>query len=202
MIYYLYVLIPLVGFGFFHTISAGESFRSRMLSRMPISIRLYAGIRAFISLGLLVISIYILFRITLNTPSLFNPLRGIPAMSPSLVAVWIAGSALRQVAMAGRIPQFFGFQEDPKIFIFSGVYTLCRHPMYTGWLIATWGLILSKPFILTLFYNILLTIIIVLLALQEEKQMIRLFGGKYIAYQRRTPFLIPYGFFKKREPIG
>ncbi|MEW5910328.1 MAG: methyltransferase [Thermodesulfobacteriota bacterium] len=199
MISYLAVLLSLIGFGAFHIISADETFRSRTLNLTRTSNRIYVGIRAFISLGLLMISILLLFRLAQDTPPLFYPLRGIPAIIPSLIAIWMAGSALRQVAVAGRILQFFGLQENPKLFIFSGIYTFCRHPMYSGWLFASWGLILSKPFILTLFYNLLLTVIVIFMALQEEKRMIRLFGGKYLAYRRQVPFLLPYGILKKRE---
>jgi methanethiol S-methyltransferase len=68
--------------------------------------------------------------------------------------------------------------------------------MYAGWLIASWGLVLSKPYLLTVFYNLLLTAFVVFLALQEERRMIELFGDKYRAYQKQIPFILPYGFLK------
>jgi len=37
-------------------------------------------------------------------------------------------------------------------------------------------------------------------ARQEEKQMIALFGDKYRAYQKQVPFLLPYGFLKRKMP--
>jgi protein-S-isoprenylcysteine O-methyltransferase Ste14 len=97
---------------------------------------------------------------------------------------------------ARRLPQFFGFEEFPKLYIFTGAYTVCRHPMYTAWLTAAWGLLLSKPFLLIVFYNFLLTGFVVYAARQEERQMITLFGDKYRAYQKQIPFLLPYGFLK------
>jgi protein-S-isoprenylcysteine O-methyltransferase Ste14 len=154
--------------------------------------------RAVVSFGLLVFSVVVLFQWADGTRVLFVPLTGTPAILPALFTFWIAGRALSQVAKAGRLPQFFGFQDTPKIFIFTGAFTLCRHPMYAGWLIASWGLDLSKPFLLTVFYNLLLTAFVVFLAFQEERRMIEIFGGKYRAYRRQIPFLLPYGFLKKQ----
>jgi protein-S-isoprenylcysteine O-methyltransferase Ste14 len=37
-------------------------------------------------------------------------------------------------------------------------------------------------------------------ARQEEKQMIALFGDKYCAYRKQVPFLVPYGFLKRKMP--
>lgn len=199
---YAWLLLVLLSFGTFHTMSAGEPFRSAVLARIPIGIRVYTGIRALISFCLLIVSVIVLFRMAEHTIAFFPPLKGIPAIIPAMFALWIAGTALRQVAKAGRLPQLFGFQEYPRLFIFSGAYTLCRHPMYSGWLIASWGLMISKPFLLTLFYNLLLTALVVLIALQEEKRMISLFGDKYAAYRKQTPFLLPYGFLKKPSWIN
>jgi len=97
---------------------------------------------------------------------------------------------------AGRLPQFFGFEEFPKLFIYTGAYAICRHPMYTAWLAAAWGLLISKPYLLTVFYNLLVTCFVVYAALQEERQMLALFGDKYRTYQKQVPFLLPYGFLK------
>ena len=195
---YAWLLLALLGFGAFHTMSANEGVRSAVLKRMNLSSHFYNGIRAAISFTLLILSVAVLFRMAERTIAFFPPLKGIPAIIPAMVALWIAGTALRQVAKAGRLPQFFGFQEYPRLFIFSGAYALCRHPMYSGWLIASWGLMISKPFLLTLFYNLLLTALVVLIALQEERRMISLFGDKYAAYRKQTPFLLPYGFLIKQ----
>jgi hypothetical protein len=73
-----------------------------------------------VSFGLLVLSVAVLFHWADGTRLLFVPLTGIPAILPALFTFWIAGRALSQVAKAGRLPQFFGFQDTPKIFIFIG----------------------------------------------------------------------------------
>jgi protein-S-isoprenylcysteine O-methyltransferase Ste14 len=186
----------LAGFGAFHELSAREALRAPALAKLRMDPGTYAGLRALVSFGLLVISVVVLFRLAPGTALLFEPLSGPAAVLPALFAFWVAGLALRQVAKAGRLPQFFGFRDSPRIFIFSGAFSLCRHPMYTGWLIASWGLLLSKPHLLTVFYNAILTGYVVYMARQEERRMTTLFGDKYRAYQKQIPFILPYGFLK------
>lgn len=195
---YLWVFLVLAGFGAFHGLSARPAVQTALRERAKISAQAFTGLRAAVSFGLLVLSVLVLFRWAGSTRALFAPLSGIPAILPAMFAFWIAGIALGQVAKAGRLPQFFGFRDSPRLFVFTGAFTLCRHPMYSGWIVASWGLILSKPFLLTVFYNLLLTAFVVFLALQEERRMIGLFGDPYRAYRRQIPFLLPYGFLKRQ----
>jgi protein-S-isoprenylcysteine O-methyltransferase Ste14 len=188
----------LVGFAAFHLGTARESVKTAIRVKTGFSHGAYAAGRALVSLAMLVISVVVLFREAGDTAALFAPRHGMPAILPAMFAFWIAAMALGQVAKSRRLPQFFGFQEYPKLFIFTGAYTVCRHPMYTAWLIASWGLLVSQPYLLTVFYNILLTAFVVYAAQQEERQMIALFGDKYRAYQQQIPFILPYGFLKKQ----
>jgi protein-S-isoprenylcysteine O-methyltransferase Ste14 len=194
------VFVILACFSVFHSLSSREPIKASIRAKTGLSFGAYAGLRSLFSLSLLVLSVVVLFRDAQSTYQIFRPTYGLPAIVPALLTIWITGTALRELARARRLPQFFGFKEYPKLFIFTGAYSLCRHPLYTGWLIAGWGLLLSKPYLLTLFYNFLLTLFVVYMALQEEKQMIALFGDKYSRYQRQVPFLLPYGFLKKRLP--
>jgi protein-S-isoprenylcysteine O-methyltransferase Ste14 len=192
------VFIVLACFSVFHSLSSRESIRVSIRAKAGISFGAYAALRSLFSLSLLVLSVVALFRNAHSTYQIFPPIYGLPAILPALLTIWIAGTALRELAKARRLPQFFGFREYPKLFIFTGAYSICRHPMYAGWLIASWGLLLSKPYLLTIFYNLLLTLFVVYMALQEEKQMMALFSDKYSSYRRQVPFLLPYGFLKKR----
>ena len=193
---YIAVFLILLAFALFHAGTAGEPASSAIRSRTGLSLGAYMGIRALVSLSLLSASVYLLLRLASGTIQLFEPLKGVPAILPAMLAFWIAGTALNQVAKARRLPQFFGFRDEPKLFIFTGAYTFCRHPMYTAWIIAGWGLIISQPYILTVFYNVLVSGFVIYLARREESRMINLFGDKYKAYQKQIPFLLPYGFLK------
>jgi protein-S-isoprenylcysteine O-methyltransferase Ste14 len=198
MVPFLKVFIVLACFSVFHSLSSRESIKASIRAKAGISFGAYAALRSLFSLSLLVLSVVVLFRDAHSTYQIFPPTYGLPAIVPAMLTIWITGTSLGELAKARRLPQFFGFKEYPKLFIFTGAYSICRHPMYAGWLIASWGLLLSKPYLLTLFYNFLLTLFVVYMALQEEKQMIALFGEKYSSYRRQVPFLLPYGFLKKR----
>ena len=190
------VFAVLATFAVFHSLTAGEGTRTWGRRKTGLSHAAYAAVRAAISLALLIFSLFALFRECASTPQLFAPRLGLPAILPSLFTFWLAGLALGQVVKARRLPQFFGFEEFPKLFIFTGAYTICRHPLYTAWLAAAWGLLISKPFLLTLFYDLLVTAFVVHAARQEERRMTALFGDRYRAYQKQVPFLLPYGFLK------
>ena len=183
-------------FAAFHWLTGTERIKSAVQSKTGIPNSAYLGLRGLVSLGLLVLSVVVLFRNATSTTRLFVPYTGLPAIVPTLFAFWVAGKALQQVTKARRLPQFFGFTEYPRLFFFSGAYTICRHPMYAGWLVASWGILLSKPFLLTIFYNVLLTGYVILAALYEERRMVALFGERYRTYQKQIPFLLPYGFLK------
>jgi protein-S-isoprenylcysteine O-methyltransferase Ste14 len=84
-----------------------------------------------------------------------------------------------------------------------GVYRLCRHPQYLGWLLWSYGLMLylvrnyegqhfklgwgmpnSLPWLVS-------ALVIVGVAWLEEIAMERHFGLRYAVYRDRTPFLLP-----------
>jgi protein-S-isoprenylcysteine O-methyltransferase Ste14 len=188
------VFISVAAFAVFHSLTAREGVRTWARRKAGLPYAAGAAVRAAVSLALLIISLLVLFAEGDSTTQLFAPQLGLPAILPSLFTFWLAGMALGQVVKARRLPQFFGFEEFPKLFIYTGAYTVCRHPMYTAWLAAAWGLLISKPFLLTVFYNFLVTCFVVYSARQEERQMIALFGDRYRAYQKQVPFLLPYGF--------
>jgi len=197
MIPYVRIFLILAFFGTFHSLTAKERVRSAIRSKLGMGNPAYAVVRAMISMSVLVLSLVALFYDADATGRLFSPIHGLPAIVPTMFAFWIAMMALGQVAKGRRLPQFFGLKEYPKLFYFSGAYSICRHPMYTGWLIASWGIVMSKPYLLTLFYNLLITLFVIHESLQEEKRMISLFGDRYLAYKKQIPFLLPYGFLKK-----
>jgi protein-S-isoprenylcysteine O-methyltransferase Ste14 len=197
MIPYLRIFLILACFGAFHSLTAKESVKLAIRSKLGMGHPAYAIVRALISLSLLILSIVALFNDAYATKTLFNPIRGLPAIVPTMFAFWIAAMALGQVAKGRCLPQFFGLKEYPKLFFFSGAYSICRHPMYTGWLIASWGIVMSKPYLLTLFYNTLISLFVIHESLQEEKRMTELFGDRYRVYKKKIPFLLPYGFLKK-----
>ncbi|AJY52777.1 MULTISPECIES: methyltransferase family protein [Halomonadaceae] len=81
----------------------------------------------------------------------------------------------------------------------GGLYSLVRHPQYTGLFIALFGEgVVHWP---TLFSIGLFPVIVLAytwLAHREERQMLAWFGDAYRAYQRRVPMFIPrWGQWRK-----
>ena len=74
----------------------------------------------------------------------------------------------------------------------TGLYSLVRHPQYTGLFIGLFGEgVVHWP---TLFSVALLPVIVLaysLLARSEEKRVIEQFGDEYRAYQKRVPMFFP-----------
>lgn len=102
------------------------------------------------------------------------------------------------------------------------IYRISRHPQYLGWILWSYGMLLSLmrvryprrswsigaslPWLLS-------SMVIIGVALLEERSMKRKMGDQYDAYSRKTPFLLPLPrfiagiftlptrvFFKKRFP--
>ena len=74
----------------------------------------------------------------------------------------------------------------------TGLYSLVRHPQYTGLFIGLFGEgVVHWP---TLFSVALFPVIVLAygwLARREEKQVLAQFGEEYRAYQRRVPMFVP-----------
>ena len=69
-------------------------------------------------------------------------------------------------------------------------YKLVRHPMMIGVIIALW----ATP-VMTLghlCFSVLMTLYIIIGLQFEERDLIKVFGEKYLEYQKRVPALIPF----------
>jgi len=73
----------------------------------------------------------------------------------------------------------------------TGVYSVMRHPQYTGILLAVFGQLVHWPTILTLLLAPIIAWAYVRLAHKEEARMVEVFGDPYLAYQRQVPMFIP-----------
>jgi protein-S-isoprenylcysteine O-methyltransferase Ste14 len=74
----------------------------------------------------------------------------------------------------------------------NGPYTYVRHPMYFGWWVAMFGLTLLYPVwaVFILFFSSLISFFG--RARREETALAERFGETWIAYKKRTKFLIPF----------
>jgi len=72
-----------------------------------------------------------------------------------------------------------------------GVYSWIRHPMYLGILVCCLGFFFISPSLLSFGVWIIFFILYDKMATYEEKDLIRLLGEEYIAYQKRVPKWCP-----------
>ncbi|MFX1283136.1 MAG: methyltransferase family protein [Promethearchaeota archaeon] len=88
----------------------------------------------------------------------------------------------------------YGRFQGKKIIDFW-IYRYSRHPQYLGLIIWNYGLLMLSipPFALfpPTFPFLILTLVIVGMALNEENTMIRQHTEEYITWRERTPFLVP-----------
>jgi protein-S-isoprenylcysteine O-methyltransferase Ste14 len=75
----------------------------------------------------------------------------------------------------------------------SGVLGITRHPWYLATILLIWARQLDVSAILV---NVILTSYLIVGTYLEEKKLIREFGEKYLAYQKRVSMLIPYKWLK------
>lgn len=73
----------------------------------------------------------------------------------------------------------------------DGPYAHVRHPQYAGFVLVMFGFLLQWPTLLTLAMFPVLVWMYARLAVQEERDMERQFGGAWRAYAARTPRFVP-----------
>mgnify|MGYP003640912974 CR=1 FL=1 len=74
----------------------------------------------------------------------------------------------------------------------DGLYSLVRHPQYTGLFIGLFGEgVIHWPTIFSVGLFPIIVLAYVLLARREEKKVIEEFGEEYLEYKRRVPAFLP-----------
>jgi len=122
-------------------------------------------------------------------------LPGHGVLSAAAVVLLTGGLALIRQAMSDLALHGRGTanpRRPPKTLVRSGVYSLCRHPMFLGYDLAALGIILFCRSCGMLLVGCPALIIFQTLFLRrEERYLARRFQQDFPAYQLRVPFLIP-----------
>ncbi|HAK75747.1 MAG TPA: isoprenylcysteine carboxylmethyltransferase family protein [Runella sp.] len=79
----------------------------------------------------------------------------------------------------------------PNEFRTGGLLRYVRHPLYTGTILAVWGLLLHEATLQALIMAICITVYIRIGIVYEERKLVREFGDTYVEYRRRVPMLFP-----------
>lgn len=136
---------------------------------------------------LLFIGVTILDYKFIGTPDLIAPL--IPLwirLSASLIffgaAGWLAFRGIRIV---------FGEYREQPVMITQGMFSVVRHPIYLGALLAYLAIFFLTLSLLSILVWILAILLYNWLALDEEARMLHVFGEKYEQYQASVPMWFP-----------
>ncbi len=103
------------------------------------------------------------------------------ALLSSSFGVYLSAKSLKLV---------FGEEAEPKL-IEAGVYSWVRHPMYLGTMMFCLGFFLASLSLLSLGTWIAFFFFYDRMTTYEEKDLIRILGEEYTAYQKRVPKWIP-----------
>jgi protein-S-isoprenylcysteine O-methyltransferase Ste14 len=84
-----------------------------------------------------------------------------------------------------------GYEKGDSL-VTTGIYARTRNPIYFGATIMVFGWFLVLPFTFILISAFLFTILFLITAKSEEKQLSQKYGRKYRTYKRKVPFFVPY----------
>ena len=116
-------------------------------------------------------------------------------LRPNLCAV--AGLLLVGIGVALRLAAY-GIIRKKGVLAMTGVYSLCRHPLYLGSILLTYGFSLmlddAENYVLATAY---LLVFYPLTIVWEEARLAQRYGPAYDSYRRETPLLIPRGRFRR-----
>jgi protein-S-isoprenylcysteine O-methyltransferase Ste14 len=82
--------------------------------------------------------------------------------------------------------------EKTTVLVTTGAYRHTRHPLYTSFLLLTWGSYLFIPSLQAGLLAMVTTLIVIKAARVEEKENLLYFGTAYKEYVKRTKMFIPF----------
>jgi len=133
----------------------------------------------------------------------FTPIRGgfftRPLYPPSLLVAWIAvilvAAGLAYAVWArlhlGRLWSAVVTVKAEHRIVKTGPYTITRHPIYTGMLLAVVGTVVVRDTIGALLGGALIATGLVLKVGREERMLVDHFGADYQVYRQEVPRLVP-----------
>lgn len=151
--------------------------------------RFYYSVFATVSL-ILIISL----QIGIDSPPLWE---STIAVNVFAILVGTAGIAIMLACMKKYISAISGIkafsrkQNPATVLQTDGLHSYTRHPLYFGTLLFIWSLFLLFPLVSNLIACALISVYTVAGIHIEERKLVSEFGGRYKAYARKVPMLVP-----------
>ena len=80
----------------------------------------------------------------------------------------------------------------------SGVYAVCRHPLYGSWIVfLVPGIVLLTHIWLALSVPVVMYLFLRDMVKEEEDYLTATFGERYLRYKATVPFVSPTGWFQR-----
>jgi len=117
-----------------------------------------------------------------------------------LVAVGLAYSVWARLHLGRLWSAVVTVKAEHRI-VKTGPYTITRHPIYTGMLLAVVGTVVARDTFGALLGGALIATGLVLKVRREERMLLDHFGADYQAYQQEVPRLVPRPWHRRTENV-
>lgn len=143
---------------------------------------------AFLKLPVILQKLYVAFFVI---PLFTAPFFSSSKFADSSLVLIIMGSCTSIVGFLIVVLSFLKIGVIPSIkrnegLITTGTYNIVRHPIYFGTIITQLGLILINQALISLIYLPFSILLYYIMATIEEKDLINIFGNRYIDYRMKT----------------
>ena len=82
--------------------------------------------------------------------------------------------------------------EKTTVLVTAGAYKYVRHPLYSSFLLLTWGSYLFIPSWQAGLLGVVATLNVIVAARMEEQENLQYFGAAYRDYMKRTKMFFPF----------
>jgi protein-S-isoprenylcysteine O-methyltransferase Ste14 len=120
----------------------------------------------------------------------YPPATAVAWIGVALVALGLAYAVWARMHLGRMWSAVVTLKAEHRI-IKTGPYTITRHPIYTGLLLAVAGTVIERDSVAALIGGALIATGLMLKVRNEERLLIDHFGNDYLVYQEQVPALMP-----------
>ena len=132
--------------------------------------------------------------------ALYPPSQLVAWIGVIVIAVGLAYSVWARLHLGRLWSAVVTVKAEHRI-IRTGPYTITRHPIYTGMLLAVVGTVVARDTFGGLLGGALIATGLVLKVRREERMLLDHFGADYQAYQQEVPRLVPRPWQRRAESV-
>ncbi|CAN5693020.1 hypothetical protein BH10BAC2_BH10BAC2_04550 [soil metagenome] len=188
---YIYLVSGWLLFCLLHGIMATLWFKTIATKILGKYFRYYQML--YSSFFLIFLVLLLRYQFQLSEPLLFHlnkVVEGLAALTLVIALVIMMTASAKYFLQVTGINVFAKNSSKDK-FIYSGINSVIRHPLYAGTLLFIWSLAIFFPYTSSLIACIIITLYVFIGIKFEEKKLIIKYGKAYKEYISRVPMLIP-----------